>query len=293
VYASYLRGGRFVDVVLSGPGRTPRFRFAVLLPTQGFDYERSELRNRYSQLNQYPDLSLEDLRQRIRELPCCTTDASGQGQGDPLNVVLVGTGEDSLAALISSGWSLTEAITAESVRKMVGAAIAEKSYITAPVSSLYLFGRKQDIAVQRGRSTISQRNHMRLWLAPFRHQGLPVWVGQVSRDIGVKMTRKSPTLTTHVIDPVVDESREYLLQSLVYRESVSEFVFVRGVGEASIDKPRQNLAGDPYFTDGNRLLMFLSREPVPLEKVRNLNWNESTDAVLEGKGEYAIVPQDP
>jgi hypothetical protein len=176
---------------------------------------------------------------------------------------------------------------------MVGAAIAEKSYITAPVSSLYLFGRKQDLAVQRGRSTISQRNHMRLWLAPFRHQGLPVWVGQVSRDIGVKMTRKSPTLTTHVIDPVVDESREYLLQSLVYHESVSQFVFVRGVGAAPIDQPRFNLSGDPYFTDGNRLMMFLSRDPVPLEAVRNLNWNESTDAVLEGKGENAIVPQGP
>jgi len=294
VYASYLRGGRFVDVVLSGLGRrTPRFRFAVLLPTQGFDYERSELRNLYSHLNEYPDLSLEDLRQRIRELPCCTADASGQGQGDPLNVVLVGTGEDALAALISSGWSLTEAITGESVRKMVGAAIAEKSYITAPVSSLYLFGRKQDVAVQRGRSTINQRNHMRLWLAPFRHQGLPVWVGQVSRDIGVKMTSKSPTLTTHVIDPVVDESREYLLHSMMYHEAVSQFAFVRGVGEAPIDKPRANLAGDPYFTDGNRLLLFLSREPVPLEQVRNLNWNESTDAILESKGEYAIVPQDP
>jgi hypothetical protein len=293
VYASYLRGGRFVDVLLSGPGHTPRFRFAVLLPTQGFDYERSELRKLYSQLDQYPDLELDDLRARIRELPCCVTKADGVGEGDPVNVAIVGSGEDTLAALISSGWGLTEAITAASVRKMVGAAIAENSYVTAPVSSLYLFGRKQDVALQRGRSTINQRNHMRLWLAPFRYQGSPVWVGQVSRDIGVKMTRRSPTLTTHVIDPVVDESREYLLQSLVYRESVSQFAFVGGVGASTIDQPRRNLADDPYFTDGSRLLVFISREPVPLDQVRNLNWQESTDAVLEGKGEYAIVPQAP
>jgi hypothetical protein len=291
VYASYLRGGRFVDVLLSGPGRTPRFRFAVLLPTQGFDYERSELRNLYQKLGEYPDVSLEELRVRIRELPCCTSDSSGKGQGDPLNVALVGTGEDAISALISSGWNLTEAITAESVRKMVGAAIAENSYLTAPVSSLYLFGRKQDVALQRGRSTINQRNHMRLWLAPFRYQGLPVWGGQVSRDIGVKLTSKSPTLTTHIIDPVVDESREYLLQSLVYREAGSQFAFVRGVGAASIEQPRHNLVGDPYITDGNRLLLFLSREPVALHDVRNLNWNESTDAILEGKGENPVVPE--
>ena len=42
---------------------------------------------------------------------------------------------------------------------------------------------------------------MRLWLAPFRFEDRPVWIGQVSRDIGVKITPKSPTLTTHVIDP--------------------------------------------------------------------------------------------
>jgi hypothetical protein len=174
---------------------------------------------------------------------------------------------------------------------MVGAAIAEKSFLTAPVSSLYLFGRKQDIALQRGRLTISQRNHMRLWLAPFRCEGEPVWVGQVSRDIGVKATTKSPTLTTHVIDPNVDESREYLLHSLLHLEAVSKFAFVRGVGEASRDKPRANLTDDPYFTDGMRMVVWLSSEPVPSEQAVNLEWNPSTDPILEGRGEEAKVPE--
>jgi hypothetical protein len=173
---------------------------------------------------------------------------------------------------------------------MVGAAIAEKSFLTAPVSSLYAFGRKQDVALQRGRSTIAQRNHMRLWLAPFRCEGLPVWIGQVSRDIGVKSTTKSPTLTTHVIDPVVDESREYLLHSLLHRDAVSRFAFVRGVGEATRDSPRYNLTGDPYLTDGMRLVAWISREPVEPDNASNLGWNLSTDPVLEGRGEYSKVP---
>lgn len=290
VYASYVRGGRFVDVRLTGNRTSVRMRFAVLLPTEGFDYERSPLRELYSRVHEFPDLSAAELRQRLRELSCCTTNADGTADGDPLNVVLVGTGENVLAALSSSGWTFTEAITVDSVRRMVGAAIAEKAMLTAPVSSLYAFGRKQGIALQRGRSNISQRNHMRLWLAPFRCEGQPVWVGQVSRDIGVKLTRKSPTLTTHVIDPVVDESREYLLHSLLFHEAVDRFAFVRGVGEATRDNPRTNLTGDQYITDGMRLVVWLSEEPVPPDRAVNLRWNESTDPVREGKGEASKVP---
>jgi hypothetical protein len=148
----------------------------------------------------------------------------------------------------------------------------------------------QDIALQRGRSTISQRNHMRLWLAPWRCEGEPVWVGQVSRDIGVRMTRRSPTLTTHVIDPVVDESREYLLHSLLQRDAVERFAFVRGVGEATMDTPRTNLTGDPYITVGMRLVVWLSSRPVAPHEAEDLGWNESSDPVREGKGEYSKVP---
>jgi hypothetical protein len=290
VYASLMRGGRFVDVRLSGHLHAIRMRFAVLLPTEGFDYERSALRQLYERVNDLPDLSLPEFRERLRSLPCCTTTESGSGEGDPLNVVLVGSGEEAVASLTSSGWSFTEAITADSIGRMVGAAIAAKSFATAPVSSLYAFGRKQDIALQRGRSTISQRNHMRLWLAPFRCEGQPVWVGQVSRDIGVKLTTKSPTLTTHVIDPVVDESREYLLQSLLHRDAVGRFAFVRGVGAASEADPRHNLTDDPYFTDGMRLVVWLSSTPVPPHMAWDLGWNDSADPAREGKGEAAMVP---
>ena len=288
VYATHARGGRFVDVRMKGKFHSIRLRFAVLLPTEGFDYEFSELRQRYAKLQELPDLTVPQLRERVLELPCCTTTVDGSGEGDPLNVVLVGSGKEVVAALSSSGWTFTESITVDSIRRMVGAAIAEKSFPTAPVSALYAFGRKQDIALQRGRSKISQRNHMRLWLAPYRCEGRAVWVGQVSRDIGVKMTTKSPTLTTHIIDPVVDESREYLLDSLMHRDAVGRFAFVRGVVAASQDKPRLNLTDDPYFTDGLRLVVWLSRIPVPPEQAVDLDWNDSADPVREGSGKSML-----
>jgi hypothetical protein len=293
VYATHQRGGRFVDVRASAHGYPLiRMRFAVMLPTEGFDYESSTLRQLYALAGSFPDLTIEQARVRIRELPCCTTRADGAGDGDPINLALVGSGEDVISALTAGGWTFTEAITADSVRRMIGAAIADEAYANAPVSSLYLFGRKQDLALQRGRSRIAQRNHMRLWLAPFLCEGQPVWVGQVSRDIGVKATSKSPTLTTHVIDPNVDESRQYVLQSLLHHEAVQWFALARGVGPAPRDQPRYNLTDDPYFTDGMRMVIGVSRVPITPPESINLEWNESYDPILEGKGEDARVRQD-
>jgi len=292
VYASLKRGGRFVDIRASARGyQLIRMRFAVMLPTEGFDYESSTLRQLYALVDNFPDLAIEQARVRIRELPCCATRENGAGDGDPINLALVGSGEDVIAALTAGGWAFTEAITADSVRRMIGAAIADEGYANAPVSSLYLFGRKQDMALQRGRSNIAQRNHMRLWLAPFRCEGQPVWVGQVSRDIGVKATSKSPTLTTHIIDPNVDESRQYVLQSLLHHEAVRWFALARGVGPAHRDQPRYNLTDDPYFTDGMRMVIGVSRVPISPPDSINLEWNESYDPILEGKGEDARVKQ--
>ena len=292
VYASHQRGGRFVDLRATAQGHgLIRMRFAVMLPTEGFDYESSTLRRLYELVGDFPDLTLEQARVRIRELPCCTAHADGSGEGDPINLAFVGSGEDVISALTAGGWTFTEAITADSVRRMIGAAIADEAYLNAPVSPLYLFGRKQDLALQRGRSKIAQRNHMRLWLAPFRCEGQPVWVGQVSRDIGVKATSKSPTLTTHIIDPNVDESRQYVLQSLLHHEAVQWFALARGVGAATRDNPRHNLTDDPYFTDGNRLAVGVSRVPVSPPDAVNLGWNDSYDPILEGKGEDALVKQ--
>jgi len=101
-----------------------------------------------------------------------------------------------------------------------------------------------------------------------------VWVGQVSRDIGIKLTSKSPTLTTHVIGPDVDDAREYLLQSLMIQNGVARFGFVGGVGRAAIEAPRVNLTGDPYFTDGLRLVVLLATDPVAPHNARNLHWED-------------------
>jgi hypothetical protein len=78
------------------------------------------------------------------------------------------------------------------------------------------------------------------------------------------------TITTHKIDPDVDETREYLLEDLAYAESVEKFGYVTGVGAASYDSPRANLTGDPYFTDGHRIVIFVSSDPVDISEIEVL-----------------------
>lgn len=92
--------------------------------------------------------------------------------------------------------------------------------------------------------------HLRLWLTTLHFAGKPVWIGQISRDIGVRFTYKTWNLTTHRIDPDVDESRDYVVEDLMEAERIDAVGYVDGVGECGRAAPRRNLTGDPYFTDG-------------------------------------------
>jgi hypothetical protein len=107
-------------------------------------------------------------------------------------------------------------------------------------------------------------------LAPFTIDGLRVWVGQISRDI--KLTTQSWYLTTHRISPALDQDRYYLLQDLIMSGAVSRFGFVRGVGASSMPDPRVNLTGDPYLTDGLRLVVFLGEPRGTFEHIEFLDW---------------------
>jgi len=210
--------------------------------------------------------------------------------------VIVGAPADMMNSLSRSGWSFTHRINLHTIKREIGAVLGGTAYPVAPVSSLYLFDRKQDIALQRARRSIAQRNHMRLWLAPFLFEGRSVWIGQVSRDIGIKVTPKSPTLTTHIIDPEVDTTREYLLHSLIAQGFVDRFGFVKGSAQAPPDKPNVNLTDDPYFSDGMRLVVILSPEPIPPDEIRSLLWEQSAAPIAEGQSEAArrnVRPIDP
>jgi len=283
VLAPRHEGGRYVMVKLVSNDGLLNFGFAVTLPDGDFDFERLDPDKIYGE-RELPDLDLEQLRAELRDLPCCVADQTGEREGDPLNLVIVGNVGDLLAAMSRAGWSFTHRIDANTVGRMLGAAISGASYPVAPVSPLYFAGRPQDVALQRARNTIVQRNHLRLWLAPFRFEGRSVWIGQISRDIAIKATTLSPTLTTHVIDPNVDEAREHLLQSLLVAGAIERFAFVTGMAPVSAADPRRNLTDDPYFTDGLRFVVLLSADGMTApEDAEFLEWRKSADPIRDAK----------
>ena len=112
-------------------------------------------------------------------------------------------------------------------------------------------------------------------MTPWFYEGKHVWLGQISRDIGVRFTAK--TITTHKIDPDVDETREFLLEDLAYAQSLKKIAYLEGVGAAPITEPRGNLTGDPYFTDGYRLMLWLTAQPVDISDIGMERWKTPPD----------------
>jgi hypothetical protein len=273
LFTNLSEGAKFVNIEMVHDQGAIRDGFFFQLPNGAFDYEESHLD---SSLPLRP-LTLKALRDTIETLPCCTTDANDTKEGDPVNFVLIGSDDDVLGALTRQGWDPTHALGAATAWNTFRSYISTNTYRYAPVSPLYFYGRRQDIAMQKARSTIGQRNHLRLWKAPYSCQGKAVWVGQISRDIGIRFAVNAPFLVTHAIEPDLDEARSYLIQDLLASDYLQAFGWLKGVGRALQDHPRVNLTGDPYFTDGLRAVMVISSKPTSEDEIELLDWDSSSE----------------
>jgi len=207
--------------------------------------------------------SMADLRKALESLPCCTTNEDGTKQGDPINLVIISKGKDLHRALIRSNWDETAAV---SESKTESSTFFPWQFRYAPVRPLYLYGRHQDAAFRKSRSTVNERNQLRLWLSPIMIEGKNVWVGQISRII------RRFSVEKFRIEPNVDEVRTYILQDMWYSQALSQYAYVKGVGVTPMSEPRKSLNNDPYFTDGYRLVLWVSGDPVSFAKVRFIGW---------------------
>jgi hypothetical protein len=266
VFTNRDEGIKYADVELVAPGRrrVRRLSFLTRVPGLRTDFQRVNWEHLLKP-GRMTALTEAQLKTWLESLPCCTLGGDRRTPADPLNIVLIGPAEAVFPPLARRGWHVTQTLSAESIWQTITSSLFGHRYRYAPVSPLYVFGRPQDLALQKGRGDVNQRNHMRLWLAPVTVSGTPVWVGQISRDIGVRLTRK--TITTHKIDPSVDETRWYLMQDLYFSEGLERFGFVTGVGAAPPERPRFNYTGDPYETDGLRAVLWMSAKPVSYHRV--------------------------
>jgi hypothetical protein len=274
IFTALDEGSKAFNVDIISASQFTGFTFFIPVPGLRVDHSTVDWANLYPE-EEIRELNRSEIIDVLEQQVCCTTDKKSKGSGDPVNLVVIGGLKDVYHAFLRAGWDETETIHKGSSWKTVKSFLSGGEYRYSPVSGLYVLGRPQDVAFQKARDNIHERNHLRLWVSAYTYEGKPVWLGQISRDIGVRFTTK--TITTHKIDPDVDETREYLLEDLAYAQSLQKMAYVEGVGAASMNQPRGNLTGDPYFTDGFRVVLWVTSEPVDISDLQIEHWKTPPD----------------
>ena len=90
-------------------------------------------------------MGLKVLHRRL--IPSYTVTGDGL-PGDPVNLVLIGTLQQLCDAFATAGWSTADRLGVASSWRMIRSFLLNAPYPTAPFSTLYLFGRRQDIGFQ-------------------------------------------------------------------------------------------------------------------------------------------------
>jgi hypothetical protein len=270
VFTNLDRGVKPVNVELIGRGRLVALFFLVQLPGFRADYQHATpVETRYAP-NEIRAVDEAGLRRALEAMPCCASTADGKGVEDPLNFVLVGSTGEVFPSFAQTGWHVSEVLERRSALRTFWSYFFGRRYRYAPISSVYLFERRQDLSLQKTRETARERNHLRIWLSPLRFAGKPVWVGQISRDIGLAFRWKG--LVVHEVDPDVDEARNYLIQDMLRAQRLAKFGWVKGVGATSVTNPRHMADGTPFFTDGLRAVLVFDQKPRSLEEIEILDW---------------------
>jgi LssY-like putative type I secretion system component LssY len=164
-------------------------------------------------------------------LYCVTPDGFAS---DPLNIGVIGGRRQLIAAMERCGWQVADPRNLHTITRQIFSLVARRSYPTAPVSHLYLFGRKHDIAFEApiaGKSG-SNRHHVRFWATTYeprrplnvtaihwlsRHDRFtvqePLWLGAASLDTGVNFIRHNLQVT-HMIHPDTNQERDLIAGQL-------------------------------------------------------------------------------
>lgn len=233
-------GTKEVRVRLYGNKDLRDFEFFAAIPGLQSEWDSKDLTKLWS-ADQLIHIETEDeLQKALEALPCCTQREIGIGDGEPVNVVLIG-GIASLKALLKAGW--------------------DETVFVADLSTYFrasqLYGRPPDVQFRKSRRRVKSTNKLRLWLSPIRYRGEAVAVGSIKRSIGAD----------------IDEAALYLAEDLATAGTVKRFGFVGGVGKVPRDKPKRTFADDTYWTEGQRLVLELTETPTPLDSLTIFSWD--------------------
>jgi len=167
-----------------------------------------------------------------KRVPSYTTTGDGF-PGDPVNLLLTGTLHELRAGFAASGWSEADPLSLASSWRMVRAFVMKSPYPAAPFSTLYLFGRGQDIGFQKPiDDSPRKRHHVRFWALSCDRDDSALstagfwlnadrppeddrvyWVGAATKDTGISLTRLTFQFT-HATDSDTNAERDFIMGEL-------------------------------------------------------------------------------
>jgi hypothetical protein len=179
--------------------------------------------------------------------------------GDPLNVALVGTEAEVAHIMLAAEWYPADPITFRSSLKIAAASVLRRPYDDAPVSNLYLWNRKQDLAYQQPvGNDPRKRHHVRFWRGEkLEPDGRSLWVGSATYDIKVGLSHTTGQVTHH-IDADVDAERDHLFRTLERTGDLVEVYTETGFHQK---RTGRNGGGDPWHTDGDLRVGLIGTAP--------------------------------
>lgn len=169
--------------------------------------------------------------------------------GDPINVALIGTSDEVARIMRAAHWTVADPLGLKSDLRIAADTVLDRPYENAPVSSLFLYGRKEDLAFEKPVGDNPQhRNHVRFWKAPTPGAGgRPLWVGSATYDKGIGLSHTTGQVTHHIAEDV-DAERARLFDDLKQTQALAETYVEKGFHKVLAGK---NGGGDPWQTDGD------------------------------------------
>jgi len=181
--------------------------------------------------------------------------------GDLVNLSFIGSQSDLVEAMLAAGWYPADPITLMSSLHIAESTIFQRPYDDAPVSNLFLFGRKEDLAFEKPvGNDARRRHHVRFWQLPaVADSGKPYWLGAITFDRSVGFSHTTGRITHHIA-PEVDEERDGLIADLQRVSRISNIDWQDGFQ----DPPEgRNGEGDPWKTDGRLPVITLVPQSPP------------------------------
>ncbi len=150
----------------------------------------------------------------FEKIPRRIADKAGN-PGDMVNFLILGSETAMQNVFTAAGWVKVDSDVQNTILHGLVSSLAKESYLTMPMSQLYLFGRSQDYGWAHAEpiDVVRSRNHLRLWKAAFTVNSETLWVGAATHDIGFERDERNNGLT-HKIDPDIDLERDYVEKTL-------------------------------------------------------------------------------